>query len=129
MKKRISKKLVAPHELAAKLVELLRAAPCASDDLARITGYSGNAVRTYLSDLSEDGYVNRQAHSIPGGGRQYLWHVGAITGAMPRSRNRGGSEVRSVSQVHQKIVTRFEAFHYRDPLVSALFGPASRAAV
>lgn len=131
MKKPVShsKHAVPPEKLAEAILELLRIEPRTSDDLVRLTGYTGDVVRRRLADLRSVGSAHRKSQRRVGwGGMQFVWRVGSDAGALPSPmtvREKGG---KSIAEPHQATVRHYPTFHYRDPLVSALFGHAGKEA-
>jgi hypothetical protein len=120
-------KICAPHELKAKLLELLRDGPSASDDLARFTGYSGNSVRERLADLRVDGYVFRKSGARPTGGMHYIWSLNPDAGQLPPQRPTG-REPTGFGKPRQVTLQRYPMHNHRDTLASAFFGPARKEA-
>lgn len=122
--RRLTKHIVPAEKLADKLVELLTAEPCTADDLARLTGYTVDIVRTRLNDLRRHGRVSCKSQRLKIlGGLTHVWHPGAITTsmpAMPRARDSGTS----ATKLHQVTTKAYPPYHHRDSLVAALFGPA-----
>src|SRR5579875_2464532 len=112
-----------PYALKARLLELLRAGPTTSDDLARLTRYSGNAVRKRLADLRVDGYVTREIKSRADGGMNYVWTANAGR-QLPRTPEPDTREPTGFGKPRQIAVQQYPIFHQRDFLVAALFGPA-----
>jgi DNA-binding IclR family transcriptional regulator len=115
--------VVPPAELADKLLELVAKTPATIDDLATLTGYSGDTVRLRLMRLEEGGCVRREQHSLLNwGGFQYIWHATGepfldLSTEVKKLAMRGG-------EPHQVTVKAYPTIGRRDPLVASLFGPA-----
>lgn len=120
-------RICAPHELKAALLDLLRDGTCTSDHLARFSGYSGNAVRERLSDLRVEGYVTRTSEPRSTGGKHYLWSINSAAGQLPAAMP-AEREPTGFGKPRQTITSAYPKLDRRDPLVSALFGPAHKEA-
>lgn len=125
-----SKRKVPIAQLPAAIEEALKLGPRLVDSLGLELGYSNFTIRRRLEELENEQRVYRvRIKSELGQGVCYLWHHGLAPGAklipkillgqeLPRVEERG-------SVPFQAIVRSWPAFNGRDPLVAALFGPAT----
>jgi len=126
-----AKRTVPIERLLSVIESTLQSGPRLVDQLAFELGYTTSAVRPRLEQLEREHRAHRvrvpREHSQ---GFCYQWRYGQAPGvvhapvivlaqALPRAELR-------VSVPFQTIVCSWPAFLYRDPLVAALYGPASQ---
>lgn len=110
------------EQLIAVIEKLLKAWPRPAAEIAREVGYSESAVRKRLEHLAYEGRAHRvRVKSDNGPGLCYTWHPGAALGAIVAQP----LTPEQAAVPYQPTVRTYPANHCRDPLVGALFGPAT----
>ncbi len=120
------------EHLLSAIEETLKAAPRLVDQLVSEFGYHQTAVRSRLDQLEREHRAHRvrikRAHSQ---GLCHEWRHGQAPGTVPAPVIELGQELpRAELRVivpFQAIVRSWPKFSGRDPLVAALFGPATAA--
>ena len=120
-----SERKVPIEQLLTAIEDALRAGPHLAEQLANDFGFSTCAVRRRLEQLEREHRAHRVR--VHGHGLCYLWHSGALPGAVIAPPIALGRELpRANLRVlvpFQSVVRTWPAFGGRDPLVTALFGP------
>jgi hypothetical protein len=122
------------EKLADRIEAVLRTAPRAINDLVKEVGFSRHAVAARLTALLVAGRVHYTETLTNGGlGKSHLWTVGPAPADELEEhrrvhRERAALRARgSIGMPKQMILKTYPAVDRRDPLVSALFGPAPAA--
>lgn len=113
--------------LEAAIESLLGAGPRLADDLARDAGYSLAATRLRLDSLLHRQRIHREKVQLGQPRWQYLWHLGPadFSAPVPAPRRDEADEAEGeLLAPSQATVCSYPPVGRRDPLVTALFGPA-----
>ena len=114
----------ATDPLEVAIEALLGSGPRLADQLAHDAGYSLAATRLRLERLLEGGRIHREKVNLGQPRWQYLWHAGPAPAAPAEDAEEADVDDDAFVPV-QTTVRSYPRVGRRDPLVAALFGPAS----